>query len=469
VRSDRKSDLQLQAITLPRFLRSSAGKLAFLALAVLLGLGAWLAVPRALKEQRFRNGLVGPEHLIACAYRARLEGMRPEQVEWYLSRATDAAIADYLQRLLRFSREQAALATAPAGPREGVTFIMGEDRNPYNRFYQAATDYYTTDSAARTEHLERNLRCLADVRHYLENHRPTNGLPWGVVNIVSHSYEWGGLSVPVREGEGRTDLTSLRLGIGSGAIKPLGDSVIDCRTVFRIHGCALGRDTALLRLLGIAFGGSDLRRPRVGSSRNFVYYESVRDGGQVVSANQFFAEYWYVVYPKGQRPGNTELAKRLAERYPDVSIEWRSALGRSGPRSPGDAWYRMLSLPATWITIYPESSALPAVRTQAARWSWLEGQAELRSRLAGAGLGLDDFVWSVRDTAVLDSGRRKPAILAVGRSTIACIERELLAPDSARSAGSCRVSGTDQESLFYEWVVPAKPAVRPPGENVMFN
>jgi hypothetical protein len=149
-------------------------------------------VPRAVREQRFRVGLLGPEHLADPGFRARLEGMRPEQVERYLARATDAAIADYLQRLLVFSREQAALAAAPEGSREGVTFIMGEDRNSDNRFYQAAADYYASDSGARTERLERNLRCLADVREYLANHRPSNGRPWGVVNIVAHSYEWAG-------------------------------------------------------------------------------------------------------------------------------------------------------------------------------------------------------------------------------------------------------------------------------------
>jgi len=393
--------------------------------------------------------------------------MRPEQVERYLAHATDAAIADYLQRLLVFSREQAALAAAPAGPREGVTFIMGEDRNQDNRFYQAATDYYSADSTSRTEHLERNLRCLADVRDYLANHRPASG-PWGVVNIVAHSYEWGGLSVPVREGEDRTDLTSLRLAIGSGALKPLSDSIVDCRTELRIQGCALGRDTALLRLLGIAFGGPDLERPRAGSSRCFVYYESVRDGGQVVSADQFFAEYWYVVYPKGQRPGKEELARRFAERYPAEAIDWPSALGRSGPRWPGDVWYRMLSLPATWVTVYPESVALPRLSTSTARRTWLEAQAELGQRLTSLGLGLDDFVWTARDTSVVDSGTVKPAILAVGRGTIACIERDVVTTDTL-SGSLRRVYGSAAQPLFWQEDAPARLPAQPPGFNVVLR
>lgn len=155
-----------------RLLRSSAGKLVFLALAVVVLLAAWRVLPGALKERRFRAHQLDGGLLADPRYRVRLEAMEPEEVGQCLVCATDAATVDYLQRLLEFTREQAALARAPAGAREGVTFIMGEDRNPDNRFYQAATDYYTTDERARTEHLERNLRCLADVREYLQNHRP---------------------------------------------------------------------------------------------------------------------------------------------------------------------------------------------------------------------------------------------------------------------------------------------------------
>jgi hypothetical protein len=417
-----------------------------------------------LKERRFRARQLDGSLLADPGYRARLEAMTPEDVQRYLDRAADAAIADYLQRLLQFAREQAALAAAPAVAREGVTFIMGEDRNPENRFYQAATDYYTTDAGARTEHLERNLRCLAEVREYLQNHRPAGG-PWGIVNIVAHSYEWGGLSVPVREGQGRTDLVALRLAIASGELRPLQDSVVDCRTEIRIQGCALGRDTALLRLMSVAFGGKDFERPKVGSSRYFVYYESQREGGLVESANQFFAEYWYVVYPKGQRPGNAELARRFAERYPDVKTDWRSALGRSGPRWPGDAYYRMLSLPATWVTVYPESVALPRLGTAAARRAWLEAQAELGQRLEGLGLVLDDFLWSARDTSVVDSGAVRPAILAVGRSTIACVEQDVVMPDTCPWFVR-RVYGSAAQPLFWQEDAPARPAAQSPGFNV---
>jgi hypothetical protein len=126
----------------------------------------------------------------------------------------------------------------------------------------------------------------------------------------------------------------------------------------------------------------------------------------------------------------------------------------------------MLSLPATWATIYPESAALPRLGTPFARRAWLEAQSELGQRLKGLGLGLDDFVWSVRDTAVTDSGVRKPAVLAVGRSTIACVEREVMMPDPFRPWFQRRALASGQDELFFEWVASARPAERPLGENV---
>ncbi|MCX6841118.1 MAG: hypothetical protein NTX53_02365 [candidate division WOR-3 bacterium] len=77
----------------------------------------WRVLPRALREQRFRAHQLDGGLLADPAYRARLEAMKPEEVGQCLVCATDAATVDYLQRLLEFSREQAALARAPAGAR----------------------------------------------------------------------------------------------------------------------------------------------------------------------------------------------------------------------------------------------------------------------------------------------------------------------------------------------------------------
>jgi hypothetical protein len=128
----------------------------------------------------------------------------------------------------------------------------------------------------------------------------------------------------------------------------------------------------------------------------------------------------------------------------------------------------MLSLPATWVTVYPDTVALPRVSTAAARREWLEAQVELGQRLKGIGLGLDDFVWTARDTSVMDSGTVKPAILAVGRSTLACIERDVVTPDTSPGLVR-RVYGSATRPLFWQEDVPARPPAQPLGFNVAFR
>jgi hypothetical protein len=108
------------------------------------------------------------------------------------------------------------------------------------------------------------------------------------------------------------------------------------------------------------------------------------------------------------------------------------------------------------------------VRTAVERRAWLEGEAELAQRLAGIGLGLDDFVWTARDTAVVDSGTVRPAIVAVGRSTIACIERDVVTPD-ALPGSVRRVYGSAVQPLFWQEEAPAHPPSQPPGYNVVFR
>jgi hypothetical protein len=128
----------------------------------------------------------------------------------------------------------------------------------------------------------------------------------------------------------------------------------------------------------------------------------------------------------------------------------------------------MLSLPATWVTVYAESVAPPRLSTAAARREWLEAQVELGQRLKGLGLGLDDFVWTARDTSVMDSGTVKPAILAVGRSTIACVERDVVMPDTCPGLVR-RVYGSATRPLFWKEDVPARPPAQPLGFNVAFR
>jgi hypothetical protein len=426
----------------------------------------WLVLgpgQRLAREADFRRGRLNRRHLAELRYKQRLESLGPDDVRRFAASARDTAVISYLQRLLVFVEQASAWRQAPEGVRENVTFVMGEDRTIDNRFYEAATDYFA--AGGQSGRIERNLRSLDDVWNYLRFHRPQNGLPWGVVNLVAHSYEWGGLSVPVRAGEGRTDAVALRQAMASGDLAPLPDGVVDCRTELRIQGCALGRDGLFLHLFSLALGGQDIQRPLVSSCRYLVNYESEAGAG----ARQFFGEYWYVVYPKGRRPSNLELARRLGERYPGVAIDWRSALGRTEPRRPGDSYVKTLNLPANWLTVYADSGERPRLERARDHREWLLSQQELADRLSGLGLGLDDFTWTMKDTTVSEHDTLRPGIVAVGRGSLACVRRDMMMPEPARPWVARRVyAGADPE-MFSSTEIPAAPPVLPPGENVPFR
>jgi len=175
----------------------------------------------------------------------------------------------------------------------------------------------------------------------------------------------------------------------------------------------------------------------------------------VVSADQFLCRVLVRRLPEGTAARQRGAGKAVCRTLPCRAIDWPSALGRSGPRWPGDVWYRMLSLPATWVTVYPESVALPRLSTSTARRTWLEAQAELGQRLTSLGLGLDRFSSGPRaTTSVVDSGR-EAAILAVGRGTIACIERDVVTTDTL-SGSLRRVYGSAAQPLFWQEDAPAR-------------
>jgi hypothetical protein len=116
--------------------------------------------------------------------------------------------------------------------RENITFIMGVDTDDKLPFYAPAEDYYRYNPNANIDHLETRLRSLKAVRDYLELSPPKNGLPWGVINVVTHSSNTG-ISIPISEDGERISGTNLHNAVGTDLIPPLPDSIVDQQTISR--------------------------------------------------------------------------------------------------------------------------------------------------------------------------------------------------------------------------------------------
>jgi hypothetical protein len=67
-------------------------------------------------------------------------------------------------------------------PRESITFILGEDSDANNRYYEEASHYYAQALEDKTAHVVTSCRSLLEVRDYLEKNGPRNRFPRGLIN-----------------------------------------------------------------------------------------------------------------------------------------------------------------------------------------------------------------------------------------------------------------------------------------------
>lgn len=345
--------------------------------------------------------------------------------------------------------------TAPVKPRAGITFILGEDHGA-NRYYTRAAYYYRTDPVDRTEQVVTECRSLLAARNYLAAHPPHNGEPWGLINLVIHGNEWTGFAAPVLPGgDSQTTAAVLTSVLAAGTFPPSPDTVIDDRSEIILHGCAIGRNGDILRLTGRLFA-SERNIPIVRSCRYFLLFDADEHNGEPVRVRRFMAKFWYAFFPHGFRPGDIRLARQLARRYPDETVNWRDALSRTAPRWPGDAFQRTFAIPLEWTATYPDTASRPDVRPRAAQQGWLRAQPALQEYLAACGMSTDDFIWTFAATDYPDAaGANLPAIRATGRCSIVSVLQALLAPATAgATAQPLRAAVADEQ--YYCTVAPAR-------------
>ena len=346
---------------------------------------------------------------------------------------------------------------APKIQRNSITFIMGEDHNPSNPFYAEAAEYFRLDPTDRTEIVVTSCRSLIEVRDYLEiNHRPAH-TPWGLINIVVHSNEWGGLKVPVVPNGMRTTSEVLDEAIKSGEFPPLKNSIVDSKTEIRIQGCGLGRNKEFLHFISTAFGGKTLnsKKPIVRSSRYFLFFETSRLNGLIVNCNKYISDYWYAFYPTGYRPGDIRLARQLEGRYPKANVNWRKALKQTEQQVLGDPFHSTFRLPLRWIVTYHDVNSLPDLSQVRKQKEWLGKQKEIQNYMKNLGIPIDYFRWQYKKTYYLqDDATQRAAINVSGDCTVLCVLKVFTLNDPVNSDIKYPFHPSITDTTFYGATVP---------------
>lgn len=309
----------------------------------------------------------------------------------------------------------------PYTERQDITFLLGQDRDKANPYFQKAKQYYHQHPKDQTEFVVDTCQSLLAVRNYLNTYTPANGRPWGKINLVFHSNEWTGMGVPTLPGGKRTTEASLANAIGQDRFPPLDKNVVDACTEMVFHGCALGRNEGLLTALRAAFIPPRVKT-RISSSPYFVIFDEQWDG----HPKRFLADYWYAFYRSGHRPADSVLVRQLQERYPTQTIDWKTALLTSNPIDADTPFHYTFKVPIVWTVTYPSASERPSIASWKEQQKWLDEQEELQTIFDTYQIPENRFSWYLRKLEhEFEDGTIEPAIKAVGFCTVLCVLKEV--------------------------------------------
>lgn len=314
--------------------------------------------------------------------------------------------------------------------RNAITFILGKDKSDNNRYYEEATNYYAFNENGKTEHLVTNIRSLKGVLDFLQEYKPANGKPWGLINLVSHGNQWMGLSVKVTDNSKRATPERIRKHIKNKTLMPLSEAILDEYSVIFVHGCGLGNNRQLLKAIADAFGGQD-SQVTVRASRLFEYYTSEKDRYRVVSSEKYLAQSYALSYKMGYQPEENVLIKKLQQAYADARIDWQDALKRTEPRFPGDTYHFTFEVPVKWVIPFDNIDSIPDLSTKEKQLAWIKTQPDIMVKLEAIDLPIEKFNWWFRQVYVKgENSEKKPAVWLKGYATILSVLKALVVEDA---------------------------------------
>ena len=313
-------------------------------------------------------------------------------------------------------------------PRISVTFIMGRDNSAYNPYYSLANQYYRLNPDERTEVVVDSLTALSQVLDWLRLHPADNGLPYGLVNLVTHGNEFIDLQMTVTPDGQRTSVESLRQAMADSLLLPPDSTVIDRHTLIYLHGCAVGQNQSLLDALAQAFGN----RATVQASKLFEYYAYLSSNHNPQSIRHYFARTWYAFYHPDSNYNEASLLQQLRHRYPADTTHWREGLHRRLQENPSQLYHYSFIVPCLWDEVYASPADMPLVNTRTRRCQWVADNADFRSLLARTQIPQNYFqVKFYRRTYILSDDSLAFGLHVKARAGVICLIQPLVVEDTA--------------------------------------
>jgi hypothetical protein len=295
--------------------------------------------------------------------------------------------------------------------RSSITFVIGEDQS--DDFFVLAKKYYLTNKSARTDYFVDTCSSMLAVREVLEREAENMCQAWGQINLVLHSNQWTGMSVPVMDGGERTTVESLFSYIQDETFAPLSDEILDEDTNMNFISCGLGKNKDLLYALQLAFGGFDEVQPAINSSEDFVYF-SYDERQQVVSST---LKPFYAFYKTAYKPADLHLRKQLQARYPNVPIDWLAAMEKRRAHVEADAFHTKFNVPILWNVLVDEPAKDLQLNTEFEKLEFIRAQKDLMKLLDKYDIPIEKFRWQMK----MSEKGEQTQVSIKGKSTVLCI------------------------------------------------
>ncbi len=303
--------------------------------------------------------------------------------------------------------------------RQSISFIMGEDEKRKNAFYANATSYFKYHPEARTDEIVTDCRSLTSLQKRLKQYYYRNQKPYSIINIVVHSNPWSGMSLPIEEEGMRITAESLEEAYEKALLEKLDNEMIDEETRILVHACGLARNKELTEAFHKVMGGDDEIKPTLISSDGYVNFQQEND--------QFFKsemEVFYAFYPTAHKPADLHLARQLSKRYPEVEMEWLTAIQNESMNTTSDAFSYKYNVPVEWEIEYPEYDA-PALESELDKMEWLMNQDDLLEIINETEIPFEYFRWIVKkgNKVSEEDYIEVPYIKVYGKVTVLCVLR----------------------------------------------
>ncbi len=298
--------------------------------------------------------------------------------------------------------------------RKSITFILGEDESMKDQYYELAKKYHLLNKAEKTDYFIDDCRSLIAVRDYLEKIANENNIKWGTINIVVHSNQWTGMSVPISTKGERTNVDALLNSIFDGSFIPVADQYLDSNSTMNIKACGLGQNIDLMDALQMAFGGMDNEQPMIHSSSFFIqYFEN--EYGEIESKE---LEPFYAFYKTAYKPADLHIEKQFQKRYPNEKIDWLAILSNQQSEIDG-IFSKKFNVPIEWEVILPKDEKDNDFKSEKDKLAFVKQQADLMELLNRFNIPIEKFRWNIT-SKLRDSG----VVLKInGKATVVCVLR----------------------------------------------